>query len=133
MKTLQKELGMAIIMITHDLGVIAEMCDEVMVMYAGSVCEKGSLRDIFKRPAHEYTKGLLNSMPSLEKVTSLKPIRGTVPDLLALPKGCAFAERCDETMKVCLKKKCPLIQVGDGHLAACWLKVKEMGGDVSDV
>ncbi|MBQ3787156.1 MAG: ABC transporter ATP-binding protein [Lachnospiraceae bacterium] len=133
MKTLQKELGMAIIMITHDLGVIAEMCDEVMVMYAGSVCEKGSLRDIFKRPAHEYTKGLLNSMPSLEKVTSLKPIRGTVPDLLALPKGCAFAERCDETMKVCLKKKCPLIQVGDGHLAACWLNVKEMGGDVSDV
>ena len=133
MKTLQKELGMAIIMITHDLGVIAEMCDEVMVMYAGSVCEKGSLRDIFKRSAHEYTKGLLNSMPSLEKVTSLKPIRGTVPDLLALPKGCAFAERCDETMKVCLKKKCPLIQVGDGHLAACWLNVKEMGGDVSDV
>ncbi len=131
MKTLQKELGMAIIMITHDLGVIAEMCDEVMVMYAGSVCEKGSLRDIFKRPAHEYTKGLLNSMPSLEKVTSLKPIRGTVPDLLALPKGCAFAERCDETMKICLRKKCPLIQLGDDHFSACWLNVKDRGGEIN--
>jgi oligopeptide transport system ATP-binding protein len=128
MKTLQKELGMAIIMITHDLGVIAHMCDEVMVMYAGSVCERGSLNDIFKRPAHEYTKGLLSSMPSMDRVTALKPIKGTVPDLLALPRGCAFAERCDETMKLCLNRKCPMIKVEEGHIASCWLNLKERGG-----
>ncbi|MCR5598852.1 MAG: ABC transporter ATP-binding protein, partial [Lachnospiraceae bacterium] len=126
MKSLQKELGMAIIMITHDLGVVAQMCDEVIVMYAGAICEQGSADEIFYNPCHEYTKGLLRSIPTVEGGKErLKPITGTPIDLLNMPKGCAFAPRCDAAMRICLKEKCERMQINDMHAAACWMNVKK--------
>ena len=128
MKDLQKKTGMAIIFITHNLGVVAEICDRVSVMYAGHIMEQGKVDDIFYSPAHPYTKGLLRSMPNLdeEEKTRLIPIEGTPVDLLDPPKGCSFGPRCEHCMKVCLTKKPPLMEVGDGHVSACWLHVKEM-------
>ena len=124
MQSLQKELGMAIIMITHDLGVVAQMCDEVIVMYAGGICEKGSVDDIFYRPKHEYTKGLLHSIPTAANSgQKLEPIAGTPIDLLNMPKGCPFAPRCKGAMRMCLREPAPLITVEDGHDAACWVNV----------
>ena len=100
---LQKKMGMAVIMITHDLGVIADMCDEIIVMYGGKVCERGTTDEIFYNPRHEYTKGLIRSIPRIsEKHERLIPISGSPVDLLNLPKGCAFASRCDRAMKICL-------------------------------
>lgn len=126
MKSLQKELGMAIIMITHDLGVVAQMCDEVIVMYAGAICEQGSADEIFYNPCHEYTKGLLRSIPTADGgKEKLKPITGTPIDLLNMPKGCAFAPRCDAAMRICLKEKCERMQINDMHAAACWMNVKK--------
>ena len=126
MKDLQEELGMAIIMITHDLGVVAQMCDEVIVMYAGSICEQGSADEIFYNPQHEYTKGLLRSIPSATSaVTKLQPITGTPIDLLNMPKGCPFAPRCDAAMKICLRERCSRQRINDDHAASCWMNVKE--------
>lgn len=126
MQKLQKELGMAIIMVTHDLGVIASMCDEIMVMYGGRVCERGTADDIFYAPAHEYTKGLLRSIPRKENMNKkLVPIGGTPINLLNMPAGCAFCPRCDEAMKICLTEAPEEIRVGDTHLASCWMNVKE--------
>ena len=127
MQDLQKKLGMAIIMITHDLGVIASMCDEVIVMYAGSVCERGTADAIFYRPKHEYTKGLLRSIPNIDndEHERLIPISGTPIDLLNMPKGCAFAPRCERAMKVCLTQKAREVRVGCDHLSACWMNVME--------
>ncbi|NLL63596.1 MAG: ABC transporter ATP-binding protein [Ruminococcaceae bacterium] len=126
MKSLQEELGMAIIMITHDLGVIAQMCDEVIVMYAGSICEQGTADEIFYNPKHEYTKGLLRSIPSQANAgKKLEPIAGTPIDLLNMPKGCAFAPRCDVAMKICLKENASRMQINDDHQAACWVNVRE--------
>ena len=125
MKSLQEELGMAIIMITHDLGVVAQLCDEVIVMYAGSICEQGTADEIFYNPRHEYTKGLLRSIPTTETAgTRLQPITGTPIDLLNMPKGCAFAPRCDAAMKICLREQCPRMTINDDHMAACWMNVK---------
>jgi len=124
--SLQKKLGMAIIMITHDLGVIAQICDEVIVMYAGSICEQGSADEIFYNPKHEYTKGLLKSIPTLSTMgQKLQPIAGTPIDLLNMPEGCAFAPRCEKCMKICLKKKPERMQINDMHAATCWMNVKE--------
>ena len=129
MKDLQKELGMAIIMITHDLGVVAQLCDEVIVMYAGSICEQGTADEIFYNPKHEYTKGLMRSIPTADTAgTKLKPISGTPIDLLNMPKGCPFAPRCDNAMKICLRERCERMRINDDHMAACWMNVKE-GGD----
>ena len=101
MQSLQKKLGMAIIMVTHDLGVIADMCDEIIVMYGGRVCERGTAEDIFYRPHHEYTKGLLRSIPNVDRIgEKLIPIPGTPINLLNMPKGCAFCPRCEEAMKI---------------------------------
>ncbi len=126
MKSLQEELGMAIIMITHDLGVVAQLCDEVIVMYAGSICEQGTADEIFYNPRHAYTKGLLRSIPTAGTAgTRLKPITGTPIDLLNMPKGCPFAPRCDEAMKICMRERCQRMQINDWHQAACWLNVKE--------
>ena len=126
MGTLQKELGMAIIMITHDLGVVAQMCDEVIVMYAGSICEKGTADEIFYEPKHEYTKGLMRSIPSTTSAgTRLQPITGTPIDLLNMPKGCPFAPRCDNAMKICLTERAPVCEINDSHSAACWMNIKE--------
>ena len=129
MKDLQKELGMAIIMITHDLGVVAQLCDEVIVMYAGSICEQGTADEIFYNPKHEYTKGLMRSIPTADTAgTKLKPISGTPIDLLNMPEGCPFAPRCDNAMKICLRERCERMRINDDHMAACWMNVKE-GGD----
>ena len=126
MGTLQEELGMAIIMITHDLGVVAQICDEVVVMYAGSICEQGTADEIFYNPSHEYTKGLMRSIPTAETAgTKLQPITGTPIDLLNMPKGCPFAPRCDAAMKICIRETCERIQINDQHQAACWMNVKE--------
>ena len=125
MKDLQKELGMAIIMITHDLGVVAQMCDEVIVMYAGSICEQGTADEIFYNPKHEYTKGLLRSIPTeTTNGQKLEPITGTPIDLLNMPEGCPFAPRCDAAMKICLREKAERMLINEDHAAACWMNVK---------
>jgi oligopeptide/dipeptide ABC transporter ATP-binding protein len=122
MRGLQEEMGMAILLITHDLGVIADIADEVVVMYAGRVVEKGSLDDIFYNPLHPYTQGLLASIPVLGKRTKapLNPIPGTVPHPLALPDGCSFRARCSERMPKC--SEMPELKIVEaGHAARCWL------------
>lgn len=127
MQSLQKKLGMAIILITHDLGVIADMCDEIIVMYGGRVCERGTADEIFYNPKHEYTKGLLHSIPSLAKRKErLIPIGGSPVDVLNLPKGCAFASRCDKAMKICLNEMPEELTINAQHKAACWMNVKEV-------
>ena len=123
----QKKLGMAIIMVTHDLGVIASMCDEILVMYGGRVCERGTADDIFYRPAHEYTKGLLRSIPKADNMNEkLVPIGGTPINLLQMPAGCAFCPRCDAAMKICLSEKPEELRISDTHLASCWMNIKEL-------
>ena len=127
MKKIQQELGMAIIMITHDLGVVAQMCDEVIVMYAGSVCERGTTSEIFYNSQHEYTKGLMRSIPTISALGSkLRPIPGTPVDLLNMPKGCAFAPRCENAMKICLNEKPKTIDINDNHSSSCWMCIKNM-------
>ncbi len=127
MQDLQRKLGMAIIMVTHDLGVIASMCDEILVMYGGRVCERGTADDIFYSPAHEYTKGLLRSIPRSDNMNEkLVPIGGTPINLLQMPDGCAFCPRCDSAMKICLKEKPQELRISDSHLASCWMNVKEL-------
>ena len=123
MKSLQKEKHTAIIFITHNLGVVAEMCDKVSVMYAGKIVEQGTISDIFYKPAHPYTLGLLESMPRLDADDHerLIPIEGTPVDLLNPPQGCHFGPRCKHCMKICLSKQPPYADLGDGHISACWL------------
>ena len=130
MLELQKKLGMAIIMITHDLGVIANMCDEVVVMYAGRICERGTAPEIFYNPRHEYTRGLLRSIPNIDndQKSRLIPISGTPVDLLNLPKGCPFAPRCERAMKVCLSQFPEEYWVARDHIASCWVNVLEKVG-----
>ena len=127
MKNIQKELGMAIILITHDLGVVAQMCDEIIVMYAGSICEQGTADEIFYNPRHEYTKGLLRSIPtSANNGEKLQPITGTPIDLLNMPKGCPFAPRCDAAMKICIRERAERMEINENHAAACWMNVKKL-------
>ncbi len=125
MKDIQKEIGMAIIMITHDLGVVAQLCDEVIVMYAGGICEQGTADEIFYNPCHEYTKGLMRSIPTTTSAgRKLEPISGTPIDLLNMPKGCPFAPRCDAAMKICIREKAERALINKDHAAACWMNVK---------
>ena len=126
MMELKEKLGMAIIMITHDLGVVASMCDRIAVMYAGKVVEYGTTEDIFYNPSHEYTKGLLRSIPKLnEKEHSrLVPIEGSPVDMLNPPAGCPFAPRCDSCMKICLRQMPEYTEISDVHYSACWLLQK---------
>ena len=127
MQDLQKKLGMAIIMITHDLGVIADMCDEIVVMYGGRICERGSADDIFYNPRHEYTKGLLHSIPSAAKLDEkLLPIGGSPIDMLNMPAGCPFFARCDKAMKVCMDEPPEEIEINPGHFASCWVNIQQM-------
>ena len=126
MQQLQEEIGMAIIMITHDLGVVAQLCDEVIVMYAGSICEQGTADEIFYNPRHEYTKGLMRSIPTADTAGQrLQPITGTPIDLLNMPEGCPFAPRCDAAMKICIHQRCERMQINDDHAVACWMNVKK--------
>lgn len=122
MKDMQARLGTSIILITHDLGVVAGMCDRVIVMYAGEVVETGTKWEIFKNPQHPYTKGLLRSMPRLDqkKGEPLIPIIGTPPDLIKPPVGCPFAARCDHAMKICERIDPEATVFSDSHLARCW-------------
>ena len=126
MMELKEKLGMAIIMITHDLGVVASMCDRIAVMFAGKVVEYGTTEDIFYNPSHEYTKGLLRSIPKLnEKEHSrLVPIEGSPVDMLNPPAGCPFAPRCDSCMKICLRQMPEYTDISDVHYSACWLLQK---------
>ncbi|WP_457553789.1 ABC transporter ATP-binding protein [Desulfobacula sp.] len=122
-KSFQKKSGMSVILITHDLGVIAENCDDVVVMYAGRVAEKADVMTLFKHPCHPYTKGLLTSIPSLarEPKTILPTIGGNVPSLLNMPEGCRFAGRCPQVVGMC-RKSIPLERkIGKNHTAACHL------------
>ncbi len=126
MKDLQKKMGMAIILITHDLGVIADMCDEVIVMYAGQFCERGTADEIFYNPQHEYTKGLIRSIPTVsDKRERLKPIGGSPIDLLNMPSGCPFSPRCDNAMKICLKENAREIVINEKHISRCWFNIKK--------
>ncbi len=127
MKQLQEERGTAIIMITHNLGVVAESCDYVYVMYAGKIMEQADVFELFKNPRHPYTFGLLNSIPKVtETKEHLYTIRGLVPNLLSLPKGCRFCTRCDRAMKICQEYEPDLYDVGGGHMVRCFLANKEV-------
>lgn len=123
MQDLRKKLGMSIIMITHDLGVVASMCEKIAVMYAGHIVEYGTADEIFYNPSHEYTKGLIKSIPKLnvEKIERLVPIEGQPIDLLNPPAGCPFAPRCANCMKICLKEMPPKTELSDTHYSHCWL------------
>ena len=127
MQELRKKLGMSIIMITHDLGVVASMCERIAVMYAGHIVEYGTTDEIFYEPSHEYTTGLINSIPKLttEESERLVPIEGQPVDLLNPPEGCPFAPRCENCMKICLSKMPPRTQLSDTHYSHCWLRQKE--------
>ena len=123
---LQKEIGMAVILVTHDLGVIASMCDNIVVMYGGRICERGTASEIFYNPKHEYTKGLLRSIPNMSRMKEkLVPILGTPINMLNLPAGCSFCARCDNAMKICLTEKPEELSINENHKAACWINVRD--------
>jgi len=123
LKDLKNTVNTSIILITHDLGVVAELCSRVIVMYAGSVAESGTTRDVFYNPGHPYTRGLLRSIPNMntEQKERLMPIEGQSPDPLNTPIGCPFWPRCKHAMEICAETQPPLNQLGERHLAACWL------------
>ena len=134
MQNLRKSLGMAIILITHDLGVVASMCEKIAVMYAGKIVECGTADEVFYDPRHEYTKGLLQSIPQLDGADKnrLKPIPGSPIDMLNLPSGCPFAPRCGACMKICLREMPPVSEYSASHYSQCWLSQKAVfeGGQV---
>ena len=133
MQSLQKKLGMAIIMVTHDLGVIAEMCDEIVVMYGGRFCERGTADEIFYNPRHEYTRGLLRSIPNITNMKErLVPISGTPINMLNMPKGCAFCARCDKAMKICLEQVPEERIINESHKASCWINTRDNIGTVEE-
>ena len=133
MQSLQKKLGMAIIMVTHDLGVIAEMCDEIVVMYGGRFCERGTADEIFYNPRHEYTRGLLRSIPNITNMKErLVPISGTPINMLNMPKGCAFCARCDKAMKICLEQVPEERIINESHRASCWINTRDNIGTVEE-
>ena len=120
MNNLKQQFKTATIMITHDLGIVAETCDEVSIMYAGSIVERGNLEDVFNNTMHPYTEGLFNSLPDVDnRASKLKPIPGLMPDPTKLPKGCAFAPRCQYATEQCKTEKPALVKYSDTHYAAC--------------
>lgn len=127
MMELKNKMGMSIIMITHDLGIVANMCKKIAVMYAGKIIEFGTVEEIFYNPKHEYTKGLLRSIPKLtdKEHKKLVPIEGTPVDMLNPPAGCPFAPRCESCMKICISKMPEYTFVSEGHYSACWLPTRE--------
>ena len=124
MVALQEEIGMSILLITHDLGVVAWMADSVAVMYLGKIVEYSDVRTIFKNPKHPYTKGLLNSIPKIGQQDKLIPIEGSVPDPFERPVGCSFSPRCPHVMDKC-REDPPLVETDAGHQVSCWLEVEE--------
>jgi len=128
MRKLQKEIDSAILFITHDLGVVAETCDDVAVMYAGKIMEQASVEDLFEKTEHPYTLGLLNSIPKLHQENErLYSIKGMVPNLLFLSGGCKFHPRCDYRMDICVQSEPELLETEPGHLVRCW-KCQKRGG-----
>jgi peptide/nickel transport system ATP-binding protein len=122
MKKLKEEKGTAIMLITHDLGIVAEMCDRVVVMYAGKVIEEADVFEIFENPQHPYTKGLLNSIPKMrQKTDRLESIPGNVPNPANMPTGCKFAPRCSQAMDICWEQDPDLLQIAEGHKCRCFL------------
>lgn len=127
LRKLSKEIDTSIIIITHDLGVIAETCKNLIVMYGGLIMEKGTVDDIFHSPQHPYTSGLMQSVPKMHKKDNSKliPIPGSPPDLMNPPKGCPFSPRCKHVMKICTEQLPPTYTVGEGHESTCWLFHKD--------
>ena len=125
LKELKDSTGMSILLITHDMGVITDICEKVIIMYGGQVMESADVKSLYKNPAHPYTRGLLECLPRLtsDKEEPLKPIKGSPVDLLNPPVGCPFAPRCDWCMKVCLTEQPPQFEISSEHYAACWLHV----------
>jgi len=121
LRSLQQEHGMALLLITHDLGVVAEMCSRVTVMYAGKMVEECLVDDLYHNPQHPYTQGLLGSLPDMDKRERLHPIPGQVPPLWAMPKGCRFAPRCSYAMDVCRSEEPQLLELEESHRVSCWL------------
>ena len=120
MNNLKQQFKTSTIMITHDLGIVAETCDEVSIMYAGTIVERGNLEDVFNNTMHPYTEGLFNSLPDVDnRAAKLKPIPGLMPDPTKLPKGCAFAPRCQYATEQCKTEKPALVKYSDTHYAAC--------------
>ena len=127
-KEIQQKNKMSVIFITHNLAVVAQICDSVSVMYAGKIVEQGSVDDIFYNPKHPYTKGLLKSMPRIDdnKGVRLESIEGTPVDMLNPPSGCGFSTRCEHCMNICLRKEPPMVEMDDGHRSKCFLHLKEV-------
>ena len=127
LKELKDKLGMAIIFITHDLGVVSEICDKIIVMYAGKIVEEGTSRQIFYQRCHPYTEGLLSSVPKLDSDVNekLKPIKGNPPDMSCVKPGCAFAPRCSCAMQICVKEEPPQYELDDTHVVSCWQTIKK--------
>ena len=130
MRELKNTTGTSIMLITHNLGVVAEVCDYVYVMYAGKVMEAAPVHELFRNPSHPYTLGLLNSIPKVTYTRDrLYTIRGMVPNLQQLPSGCRFCPRCEKTMRACTQEMPELIDIGGGHLVRCYLYDKEVVGE----
>ena len=123
LKDLQKEKNASVILITHDLGVVANIADRIVVMYAGQIVERGPSVEVFHHPRHPYTNALLEAVPrlDLENKQTLASIEGTPPDLIAPPKGCPFCTRCKYCMEICCEQQPPVLDFGGGHEAGCWL------------
>lgn len=129
MNELKEKAGTSVLLITHDLGVVAKMCDRVAIMYAGEIVELGTAEQIFDKTAHPYTQGLLDSLPRLEGTSKrLRSIPGLMPDPTALPKGCSFAERCSYAAEECRQQKCGLEEMDSGHLVRCIHRLEKGGG-----
>ncbi len=124
---LLKKANLTLMLITHNMGVVAEMCDRVMVMYAGKVVEIGSVKEVFQEPLHPYTQGLLRAVPNpLTKIEKLESIPGTVPNLIFPPPGCRFHPRCSKAMEICRQREPPMVEVKPGRRVACWLYAEEV-------
>ena len=133
LKELNRKMGTSIILITHDLGVIASMVDTVAVMYCGRIVEKASVRQLFHDPLHPYTKGLLNSIPKVGRTEGdLQTIEGAVPSIYNLPAGCAFSNRCGECGRICKEKEPPTLQLEDGRVVKCWKYTPQWGKEGAD-
>ena len=135
MKDLKEKIDMSIILITHDLGVVADVCSRIYVMYGGTIVESGTSRDLFYNSMHPYTWGLLKSIPNPKEDIKerLYPIEGTPPDLLKPPAGCPFAPRCEHTMKICLTERPPHFEINEGHFSACWLNHPQSPEKMADL
>ena len=119
-------MKMSVVMITHDLGIVSDICDKVIIMYGGEIMEYGPIDKLFANPSHQYTLGLIKSLPKLDREgkETLKPIEGSPVDLMHPPAGCPFAPRCEQCMKICISEKPPFFEIDEGHHSACWLHIR---------